>query len=90
MVFHSVTHLMHPRSPAINLQKLILQLFSGHTRQFEYHLSSHSELIDILCSGEFNAGFFGSYDAVKLHPSIIIIDALQSQEKMVNNMKWAW
>ena len=79
------------QSPGHKLAKAILPLFSGYTGQSEHHLSSHSQLIDILRSGRFNGGFFVSHDAVELYPSIIIADALQLlEEKMANDTKWAW
>ena len=78
------------QSPGHKLAKAILPLFSGYTGQSEHHLSSHSQLIDILRSGRFNGRFFVSHDAVELYPSIIITDALQLlEEKMANDMKWA-
>ena len=40
-------------SPGHKLAKSILPLFSGYTGQTEHHLSSHSQLIDILRSGIF-------------------------------------
>jgi len=79
------------QSPGHKLAKAILPLFSGYTGQSEHHLSSHSQLIDILRSGRFNGGFFASCDAVDIYPSIIIADALQLlEEKMANDTKWAW
>jgi hypothetical protein len=59
-------------------------LFIGYTGKTKHHLTSHSDLIDILKSGSFSEGFFVSFDAVELYPSIIIEDALQLLEMKMN------
>lgn len=64
------------QSPGHDLAKALNKLFTGYTGQTKHHLQSHNDLIDILKTNRFQGGFFVSFDAVELYPSIIIEDAL--------------
>ena len=77
------------QSPGHALAKKLNKLFVGYTGKNKHHLNSHSDLISILKTGRFDKGFFISFDAVELYPSIIIEDALQLlEQKMDMDSEW--
>jgi hypothetical protein len=73
------------QSPGHSLAKSLNQLFVGYTGRSKHHLKSHSDLIGLIKTGLFNEGFFVSFDAVELYPSIVIEDALQLLEQKMNS-----